>query len=111
MRVLSIVATIFMPLTLLVGIYGMNFHYMPELTWHWGYFMVLGIIGFVILILVWRFWASGWFTRGKRRMTWVKPFMVEGKKIQGYLVANFKRMSLRMLESDSENHIEDKSQH
>lgn len=91
MRVLSIVATIFLPLTLLAGIYGMNFEYMPELKWHWGYFMVLGIIGFVILVLVWRFWASGWFAWGKRRMTWVKPFVVEGKKIQGYLTPNIIR--------------------
>jgi magnesium transporter len=91
MRVLSIVATIFMPLTLLAGIYGMNFDNMPELHWSWGYFMVLGIIGFVILVLVWRFWASGWFAWGKRRITWVKPFMVEGKKIQGYLTPNIVR--------------------
>jgi magnesium transporter len=102
MRVLSIVATIFMPLTLLVGIYGMNFDYMPELTWRWGYFMVLGIIGFVVLVLIWRFWASGWFAWGRRRMTWVKPFMVEGKKIQGYLTANLKLMSRHKLVSDSE---------
>ena len=88
MRVLSIVATIFLPLTLLAGIYGMNFEYMPELTWRWGYFMVLGIIGFVILVLVWRFWASGWFAWGKRKITWAKPFVVEGKKIQGYLSSN-----------------------
>jgi magnesium transporter len=86
MKVLSVVATIFLPLTLLAGIYGMNFEYMPELHWRWGYFMVLGIIGFVILILVWRFWASGWFAWGKRRMSWVKPFVVESKKIRGYLV-------------------------
>jgi magnesium transporter len=85
MRVLSIVATIFLPLTLLAGIYGMNFEYMPELKWHWGYFMVLGIIGFVVLILVWRFRASGWIAWGKRKLAWTKPFMVEGKKLQGHL--------------------------
>jgi magnesium transporter len=37
MKVLTIMATIFIPLTFLVGVYGMNFHYMPELQWHWGY--------------------------------------------------------------------------
>jgi magnesium transporter len=37
MKVLTIVATIFIPLTFLVGVYGMNFHYMPELGWRWGY--------------------------------------------------------------------------
>jgi len=40
MKVLTIIATIFIPLTFVVGIYGMNFHYMPELEWHWGYPLV-----------------------------------------------------------------------
>jgi magnesium transporter len=40
MKVLTIIATIFIPLTLVVGIYGMNFKYMPELEWPWGYPMV-----------------------------------------------------------------------
>jgi len=84
MRVLSIVATIFLPLTLLAGIYGMNFEYMPELQWRWGYFAVLGVIGFIILILMWRFWASGWFAWGKRRMRWVRPFMVKFPKCIRY---------------------------
>lgn len=37
MRVLTVMATIFIPLTFLVGVYGMNFQYMPELQWRWGY--------------------------------------------------------------------------
>lgn len=37
MKTLTIVATIFIPLTFVAGVYGMNFHYMPELRWHWGY--------------------------------------------------------------------------
>ena len=85
MRVLSVVATIFLPLTLLAGIYGMNFDYMPELHWRWGYFMVLGVILLVVLIVIWRFWASGWFAWGRRHMTWVKPFRVNGQKIRGYI--------------------------
>lgn len=44
MKVLTIIATIFIPMTFLVGIYGMNFEYMPELTWRYGYFAVLGIM-------------------------------------------------------------------
>jgi magnesium transporter len=40
MKVLTIIATIFIPLTLIVGIYGMNFRYMPELDWRWGYLTV-----------------------------------------------------------------------
>lgn len=41
MKVLTIVSTIFMPLTLLTGIYGMNFVHMPELQWRWGYPLVI----------------------------------------------------------------------
>lgn len=40
MKVLTIMATIFIPLTFIAGIYGMNFEFMPELKWHWGYFFV-----------------------------------------------------------------------
>ena len=42
MKVLTIIATIFMPLTFIAGVYGMNFKYMPELEWPWGYFVVWG---------------------------------------------------------------------
>ena len=42
MRVLTVITIIFMPLTVITGIYGMNFDNMPELHWHYGYFMVLG---------------------------------------------------------------------
>ena len=44
MRVLAIVAAVFLPLSLLAGIYGMNFEHMPDLRWRWGYFMVLGVM-------------------------------------------------------------------
>ncbi len=44
MKVLTIIATIFIPLTFLAGIYGMNFTNMPELEWKWGYPVVLGIM-------------------------------------------------------------------
>ena len=53
MKVLTIIATIFMPLTFLAGVYGMNFKYMPELEWRWGYpfvWMVMIAIGIVMLI-------------------------------------------------------------
>ena len=49
MKVLTIIATIFIPLTFIAGIYGMNFQRMPELTWRWGYPAVLGLM-FLILI-------------------------------------------------------------
>ncbi len=44
MKVLTIIATIFIPLTFISGIYGMNFEHMPELKLRWGYFLVLGIM-------------------------------------------------------------------
>jgi magnesium transporter len=40
MQVLTIIATIFIPLTFIVGVYGMNFEYMPEIGWKYGYLMV-----------------------------------------------------------------------
>ena len=46
--------------TAIAGIYGMNFEYMPELTWRYGYFLVLGVIGAIAGILFWRFRRSGW---------------------------------------------------
>ena len=52
MKVLTIIATIFMPLTFLAGVYGMNFKYMPELEWRFGYFGVLGVmLGIALLML------------------------------------------------------------
>jgi len=54
MKVLTIIATIFMPLTFLAGVYGMNFKYMPELEWPWGYPLVLALmagIGIAMLLL------------------------------------------------------------
>ncbi len=44
MKVLTIIATIFIPLTFIAGVYGMNFHFMPELEWHWAYFAVLALM-------------------------------------------------------------------
>jgi magnesium transporter len=53
MKVLTIIATIFMPLTFIAGIYGMNFKYMPELEWRWAYpavWLIVVIIGTSMLI-------------------------------------------------------------
>ena len=52
MKVLTIFAAIFIPLTFIAGIYGMNFKFMPELEWEWGYFVLLGfmaVVGFGML--------------------------------------------------------------
>lgn len=55
MKVLTIIATIFIPLTFIAGIYGMNFEYMPELSWKYGYFaaiLSMFLIGLLILIFM-----------------------------------------------------------
>lgn len=44
MKVLTIMSTIFIPLTFIAGVYGMNFSFMPELSWPWGYPAVLGVM-------------------------------------------------------------------
>jgi magnesium transporter len=54
MKVLTIIATIFMPLTFIAGIYGMNFKYMPELEWRWGY-PAVWLIVVIIVISMWIF--------------------------------------------------------
>jgi len=60
MMVLTIMATIFIPLTFIAGVYGMNFRYMPELEWRWGYFAVLiGMAGLAVGMLLY-FWRKGW---------------------------------------------------
>jgi magnesium transporter len=51
MKVLTIIATLFIPLTFIAGIYGMNFEYMPELKWRWGYFFVWGIMIALALVM------------------------------------------------------------
>ncbi|MFC1883849.1 magnesium/cobalt transporter CorA [Thermodesulfobacteriota bacterium] len=52
MKVLTVVATIFIPLTFIAGIYGMNFKYMPELEWHWGYPVAIFVMFIVVAVMV-----------------------------------------------------------
>ncbi|HOG07936.1 MAG: magnesium/cobalt transporter CorA [Syntrophales bacterium] len=60
MRVLTIIATLFMPLTFIVGIYGMNFKYMPELAWRWGYLYVWGVILLAVAAMLLYFRRKRW---------------------------------------------------
>ncbi|OGG96192.1 MAG: magnesium and cobalt transport protein CorA [Candidatus Lambdaproteobacteria bacterium RIFOXYD2_FULL_50_16] len=57
MKVLTMMGSIFIPLTFLAGVYGMNFRYMPELQWEYGYFWALGIMATTALS-VWAFFKS-----------------------------------------------------
>ncbi|QEL54390.1 magnesium/cobalt transporter CorA [Chromobacterium paludis] len=60
MRVLTVITMIFMPLTLIAGIYGMNFENMPELKWHYGYYIVLLAMAAISAGMGWWFWKRRW---------------------------------------------------
>ncbi|MFB6290532.1 MAG: magnesium/cobalt transporter CorA [Candidatus Bipolaricaulia bacterium] len=60
MKTLTIVATIFIPLTFIAGLYGMNFEVMPELSWDWGYYGSLGVMGATALGMVYYFKKKDW---------------------------------------------------
>jgi len=61
MKVLTIIATVFIPLTFIAGIYGMNFVYMPELQWRFGYFIVLFIMALIFIGMIIYFRRRRWF--------------------------------------------------
>ena len=60
MKVLTIISTIFIPLTFIAGIYGMNFDYMPELHEHIGYPLVLAFMALTAISLLWYFRKKRW---------------------------------------------------
>ena len=66
MQVLTVIATIFIPLTFVAGIYGMNFDpdaspwNMPELDWYWGYLFCWGVMLAIATSLIYFFWQRGW---------------------------------------------------
>jgi magnesium transporter len=61
MKVLTIFAALFIPLTFVAGIYGMNFRYMPELGWHWGYPMILIVMASIAAGMLTYFRRKKWF--------------------------------------------------
>lgn len=61
MKVLTVMSTVFIPITFIAGVYGMNFQYMPELTWRWGYFVCWGVMIAIAASLCFFFWRRGWF--------------------------------------------------
>jgi magnesium transporter len=61
MKFLTVISTIFIPLTFIVGVYGMNFENMPELKGEWSYFIVWLIMLAVAGGLIFYFWRKGWF--------------------------------------------------
>lgn len=61
MKVLTVITTIFMPITFIAGLYGMNFRYMPELTWKYGYLWALIIMALITIGMSLWFKKKGWF--------------------------------------------------
>ncbi|MBD0334089.1 MAG: magnesium/cobalt transporter CorA [Cyanobacteria bacterium Co-bin13] len=67
MKVLTVISTIFIPLTFIAGVYGMNFDpdvspfNMPELEWYWGYPMAWAVMIAIAAALIYYFWRRGWF--------------------------------------------------
>lgn len=85
MKTLSLIAAIFLPLSLLAGVYGMNFENMPELSLWWGYYGVLGAMVVAAVGTAWWFWARKWIAVGRRRMERFIPTAVDPEKLIGYV--------------------------
>jgi magnesium transporter len=60
MKVLTLIATIFIPLTFVVGLYGMNFRYMPEIEWEYGYYAVLMVLTLMVVGMLSYFRKKKW---------------------------------------------------
>jgi magnesium transporter len=60
MKVLTVFASIFIPLTFLTGIYGMNFAYMPELQWKWAYPILWAVFIAIPVVLIGYFKRKNW---------------------------------------------------
>jgi magnesium transporter len=60
MKTLTIITTIFMPLSFIAGVYGMNFHFMPELTWRFGYLLVIIVMALIATAMLIYFRRKDW---------------------------------------------------
>jgi len=61
MKTLTVVSVFFMPLTFIVGVYGMNFDNMPELHWEHGYFTVMGCMLVLLIGMIYYFKKKKWY--------------------------------------------------
>ncbi len=67
MKLLTVISSVFIPLTFIAGVYGMNFNTekspfnMPELEWYWGYVICLGTMILIAGVQIYFFWKRGWF--------------------------------------------------
>jgi magnesium transporter len=67
MKVLTVLSTIMLPLTVIAGVYGMNFEHMPELHWRYGYAYALGLMAATTIVLLLWFRRRGWIGRRAAR--------------------------------------------
>lgn len=66
MMTLTVITTIFMPLTFIAGVYGMNFEHMPELEGKYSYYIVLGVMFILAMVMTIFFQRRGWFRVNKK---------------------------------------------
>lgn len=72
-KFLTIFSAIWLPLSFIAGVYGMNFDYMPELKNHYGYFLALGVMAIVTIGLLGYFWYKGWILRKETELIKEEP--------------------------------------
>ncbi len=86
MRVLTVISTLFIPLSFITGLYGMNFNTdrsplnMPELNWYWGYPFALGMISFTAFMIIWFFQRKGWLGKGRFDGNSMEPDAMEEQR-------------------------------
>ena len=66
MKVLTVFSSILLPMNFIAGIYGMNFTFMPELQWKWGYPFAFFLMSVVAVVMLYWFWKNGWLGESRR---------------------------------------------
>jgi magnesium transporter len=61
MKTLTVISSVFLPLTFIAGIYGMNFKFMPELNYQYGYYIIIGLMFLIVIVMLYYFKKKKWF--------------------------------------------------
>ena len=77
MKVLTIISSIFIPLTFIAGIYGMNFKYMPELEYRLGYYTILGLMSIIAISMLIYFKRKKW-------LDFIQLFLAMSEQMQAF---------------------------
>ena len=107
MKVLTVISSIFLPLTLIAGVYGMNFAYMPELERRWGYFAALTAMA-VVAVTMWGYFIRRGFIGGPKVRDLALPAKAAGRVGRGLASAAIlpvrvtSRATSRVFSSDSD---------